>query len=160
MRPIATFVTLLLLIGFSATIQAQDWKSYTWDDYSTSFQIPADFVVSDSSATKFTAANSHILMSIYPRTDEYLTWDEMGETLKTWSTDNGVLIESDVIELDEEKMNGYQGVLIEGTKDDYAIGTMLIVDPDYVDISLYIWVSYDPDYVDTVIEMLMSFTPM
>ncbi len=84
----------------------------------------------------------------------------MGETLKTWSTDNGVLIESDVIELDEEKMNGYQGVLIEGTKDDYAIGTMLIVDPDYVDISLYIWVSYDPDYVDTVIEMLMSFTPM
>jgi len=37
---------------------------------------------------------------------------------------------------------------------------MLIVDPDYTEISLYIWVAYDAEQVDTVLEMLMSFTPM
>lgn len=160
MKQIATLITLLLLIGSSTIIHAQDWKSYTWDDYSTSFQIPADFVVTDSSGTKFSASNGKILLSIYPRTDEYLDWEEMGETLKTWSVDNEVVVTNEVIELDEEKMNGYWGVLLEGTKDDYAIGTMLIVDPEFLNISLYIWVSYDADQVDTVLEMLMSFTPM
>ena len=51
------------------------------------------------------------------------------------------------------------GVLLEGTKSDYSVGTMLIVDPYFPEISLYIWVTYDADEIDTVIEMLMSFTP-
>ena len=47
----------------------------------------------------------------------------------------------------------------EGDKDDFSVGTMLIVDPDYPDISIYIWVSYSADQTDTVLDMLKSFTP-
>jgi hypothetical protein len=84
----------------------------------------------------------------------------MEDALQKWADDNEVENQTEIIELDEEKMNGYWGVLIEGTKNDYSVGQMLLVDPDFTEISLYVWVAYDSDQVDTVIEMLMSFEPM
>ncbi|MPM15542.1 hypothetical protein SDC9_61913 [bioreactor metagenome] len=162
MKALISLSVLLLILASPFISAAQDdgWVTYEWKEYSTEFKIPSDFEVTTSTAEKFSATNSAILMSIYPRSEEYLTWDEMEEALKTWTTDNGVTVSGDIVELDEEKMNGYWGVLLEGTKSDYNVGTMLIVDPDFPEISLYIWVAYDSDQVDTVLEMLMSFTPM
>ncbi len=155
----ALFAIVLLFVAPSLSF-AQSWVEYEWKEYSTEFKIPSDFEVTESSAEKFSASNGAILMSIYPRTEEYLTWEEMEDALKTLTVDNDVVVSGEVVELDEEKMNGYWGVLLEGTKSDYSVGTMLIVDPDYTEISLYIWVAYDADQVDTVLEMLMSFSPM
>jgi len=162
MKALISLSVLLLFMASPFISAAQDdgWVTYEWKDYSTEFKIPSDFEVTTSSAEKFSATNSAILMSIYPRSEEYLTWEEMEDALKTWTTDNDVTVTGDVVELDEEKMNGYWGVLLEGTKADYNVGTMLIVDPDFPEISLYIWVAYDSDQIDTVLEMLMSFTPM
>lgn len=162
MKPLISLSVLLLFLASPFISAAQDdgWVTYEWKDYSTEFKIPSDFEVTTSSAEKFSATNSAILMSIYPRSEEYLTWEEMEDALKTWSVDNEVTVTGDIVELDEEKMNGYWGVLLEGTKSDYNVGTMLLIDPDFPEISLYIWVAYDSDQIDTVLEMLMSFTPM
>ncbi|HPB01593.1 MAG: hypothetical protein AB7V36_03710 [Bacteroidales bacterium] len=155
------FLFLLLLVATPLIAFSQvSWVDYEWKDYSTEFKIPSDFEVTTSSVEKFSATNGAITMTIYPRTEEYLSWEEMKTMLRTWTVDNEVVVSGEIVELDEEKMNGYWGVLLEGTKSDYQVGTMLIVDPDYTEISLYIWVAYDADQVDTVIEMLMSFTPM
>lgn len=160
MKTLTRLLVLMLFLIVPVLSFAQSWVEYEWEEYSTEFKIPSDFEVSESSAEKFSATNGAILMSIYPRTDESLTWAEMESSLRTWTTENDVVVSGEVVELDEEKMNGYWGVLLEGTKSDYNVGTMLIVDPDFTDISLYIWVAYDADQVDTVLEMLMSFTPM
>jgi hypothetical protein len=138
---------------------SQSWTDYEWKEYMTQFKIPSDFKVTESSSTRFSANNGKILMSIYPRKDENLSWEEMEDNLRSWTIDNDVENLGDIVVLDEEKMNGYWGVLLEGTKSDYSVGTMLIIDPDFPEISLYIWVTYDADEIDTVIEMLMSFTP-
>ncbi|HBG70129.1 MAG: hypothetical protein A2W93_10350 [Bacteroidetes bacterium GWF2_43_63] len=160
MKTLTRLSALMLFLIVPVLSFAQTWVEYEWEEYSTEFKIPSDFEVTESSSEKFSATNGAILMSIYPRTDESLTWEEMENSLRTWTTENEVLVSGDIVELDEEKMNGYWGVLLEGTKNDYNVGTMLIVDPDFTDISLYIWVAYDADQVDTVLEMLMSFTPM
>ncbi len=159
MKKIYTLILFLFVGLLTHSVSAQEWREFTWDTYKTAFKIPADFEVTTSTAEKFSATNEAILMSIYPRKDENLTWDEMESALRTWTTDNEVENIGEVVELDEEKMNGYWGMLLEGTKSDYYVGTMLLVDPDYPEISLYIWVAYDEGLEDTVIEMLMSFTP-
>lgn len=159
MKYIATLLSFCAVFFLSQASFAQDWREFTWDSYKTAFKIPGDFEVTTSSGEKFSATNSAILMSIYPRKDENLSWDEMDEMLRTWTIDNEVENMGETFELDEEKLNGYWGMMIEGTKSDYNVATMLIVDPDYPEISLYIWVAYDEGQEDVVIEMLMSFTP-
>ena len=72
----ALFAIVLLFVAPSLSF-AQSWVEYEWKEYSTEFKIPSDFEVTESSAEKFSASNGAILMSIYPRTEEYLTWEEM-----------------------------------------------------------------------------------
>lgn len=144
----------------SGNIMAQEWRTFTWDSYKTEFKIPSDFEVTESTGEKFSATNEAILMAIFPAKDENLAWDEMEEALIAWSLENEVENMADVVELDEEKMNGYWGMMLEGTKSDFNVATMLLVDPDYPEISLYIWVAYDTGLEDTVLEMLMSISPM
>ncbi|PKP05244.1 MAG: hypothetical protein CVU11_00870 [Bacteroidetes bacterium HGW-Bacteroidetes-6] len=160
MKKSITFSLVLFALMLTSSAFGQDWRSFTWDDYMTKFKIPSDFEVTTNTAEKFSATNGKITLSIYPREDENLEWDEMEDALQKWADDNEVENQTEIIELDEEKMNGYWGVLIEGTKNDYSVGQMLLVDPDFTEISLYVWVAYDSDQVDTVIEMLMSFEPM
>jgi hypothetical protein len=49
--------------------------------------------------------------------------------------------------------------MYEGTIDNFPVALMLIIDPDYPSLSMYVWVSYKAGLEDTVIDMLMSFTP-
>jgi hypothetical protein len=134
-------------------------KSFTWDSYKTKFSVPQNFSVSKSTSEYWEGTNSDITMSIYPRKGENLTRSEMKNSVYKWALDNGVKNIGDATELNSDKLNGYWGVMYEGTIDDFAVSTMLVVDPDYPDISLYIWVSYRAAYEDTVLKMLMSFTP-
>jgi len=158
---IAIFVLSLGLATFSSTF-AQEWQSYTWEKYSTKFKIPTDFEVTESTGDKFEASNNVINLTIYPFKYEYKTYEAMETGLTDWAEKSKVSYNKneELIQLDETKMNGYWGMLLEGTKDDFPVGMLLIADPDYPDITLYIWVSYYEDQVDIVLEMLMSFTPM
>jgi hypothetical protein len=150
------FVAMFFISGTHAFGQM---KTFTWDTYKTKFKVPSDFEVDESTGEKWIGHNRNINLSIYPRKDENLSHREMTKANYEWATDNGVKNIGDVVELDESKLNGYWGVLYEGDKDGFSIGTMLIVDPDYPNISFYIWVSYRESETDTVLEMLKSFTP-
>jgi hypothetical protein len=150
------FVAMFFLSGTHVFGQM---KTFTWDTYKTKFKVPDDFEVDESTSEKWIGHNPNINLSIYPRKDENLTKREMTKGVYNWAVDNGVKNIGDVVELDEEKLNGYWGVLYEGEKEGFSIGTMLIVDPDYPNITIYIWVSYREAYTDQVLEMLKSFTP-
>ncbi len=155
------FFIAFVLALFSGKTQAQDWKWYTWDDYSTTFKIPEDFTIEKSSGSVFQATNKRITLSIYPRNESYESYEEMESSLLTWARDNGVVYDdlNGIVDLDENKMNGYWGILLEGTASDFPVGLLLIADPDYPDITFYIWVSYYEEEIDTVLEILQSFTP-
>jgi hypothetical protein len=153
----ALFV-VFLMISFSSAY-AQDWRTFTWEPYKTKFKVPGDFSVTTSSGEEWSGTNRKITMDIYPRKNENLSRTEMKNNLYSWAADNGVKNIGDVTVLDEEKLNGYWGYMYEGNKGEFPVAVMMLVDPDYPDISLYIWVSYKEGYEDTVIEMLMSFTP-
>lgn len=149
----------IILIGTVTDVSAQK-KTYNWDFYKTKFQVPTDFVVSESSETRWSGKNDNITLSIYPRKNENLSLDGMQDALYKWAVSNGVTEIGEITVLDAEKLNGYWGYLYEGVIDGFPVGTMLIVDPDYPEISLYIWASYRTGYEDTVIDILMSFVPM
>jgi len=149
----------LILLGSATEVSAQ-WKTYNWDFYKTKFQVPSDFVVSESSETRWSGKNNNITLSIYPRKNENLSPEGMQDALYKWASDNGITELGDVTILDEDKLNGYWGYLYEGLIDGFPVGTMLIVDPDYPEISLYFWASYREGYENTVIDILMSFVPM
>lgn len=153
----AIFIAVLMLSAGS--LLAQEMKSFTWDTYKTKFSIPYDFRVTESTGTTWSGTNDLITLSIFPRENENLSRTGMNNAVYNWAVDNGVKEIGDVTELDSDKLNGYWGVMYEGSLDGYPVATMLLVDPDFPEISLYIWVAYTAGYEDTVIDMLMSFTP-
>lgn len=160
MRKKFLFTTVAILFVFiSLGGYSQDMKSFTWDAYKTKFQVPTTFNVTESTGDYWSGTNNDITMSIYPRKGENLNKDKMKAAVLSWATSSGVTEIGDAIILDPQKLNGYNGVLYEGQVKGFPVGTLLIVDPDYPDISLYIWISYRAGLEDTVIKMLMSFTP-
>lgn len=153
--------SLVVLMFFLMTFSGytQEMKTFTWDAYKTKFQVPTSFTVTKSSGDYWSGTNNDITMSIYPRKNENLSPDKIKASVLTWATDNGVTDIGEAIILDSDKLNGYNGVLYEGVVKGFPVGTLLIVDPDYPNISLYIWISYRAGLEDTVLKMLMSFTP-
>ena len=131
----------------------------TWVAYKTKFKVPSDFIVTKSTDNYWEGNNADISMSIYPKKGENLSQDKMNSAILAWATDNGVTKIGEVKTLDSKKINGYNGVFCEGEMDDFIIETLLIVDPDFPENSLYIWVSYKEVQSDTVVKMLNSFTP-
>jgi hypothetical protein len=147
------------LIFSTSALMAQSMKTFTWDPYKTKFSVPSDFRVTTSSGDEWSGTNGDITLSIFPRNGENLSAEGMIDADYNWAVSSGVKEIGDVTVLDADKLNGYWGVMYEGVLDGFPVATMLIVDPDYPDISLYIWVSYRTGLEDSVIEMLMSFTP-
>jgi hypothetical protein len=148
-----------ILIFSTGALMAQDMKTFTWDSYKTKFSVPSDFRITSSTGDKWSGTNDDITLSIFPRTGENLSHTGMQDAVYNWAVSSGVKEIGDVTELDEQKINGYWGYMYEGTLDGFPVATMLIVDPDYPDISLYIWISYRSGLENTVIDMLTSFTP-
>ncbi len=153
-------LSFLLFFVSSGLFAQTAMKTYSWENYKTKFKVPENFRVTESSDARWSGTNDDITLSIYPRTGENLSVSDMQSAVYNWAVQNGVIEIGDITELDSEKLNGYWGYLYEGSKDGFPIGTMLIVDPDFPQISLYIWVSYREGFEDTVIDILMSFTPI
>jgi hypothetical protein len=162
MKNVILFIALSVIVAGTNTLNAQLWTDYNWEEYATTFKIPSDFEVKESTASKFHATNKRITLVIYPRNDVYDNYEDMEIALLKWANDSQVNYNADeeLIILDETKMNNYWGMLLEGTLDDYPVGMLIMADPDYSDITLFVWVSYLEDEIDTVLEMLQSIRPM
>lgn len=152
----------LLFFAAVFTVSAafsQRMTTYTWESYKMKFDIPTTFEVTDNTSEKFMASNGDINLTIYPRKGENLQADGMIDALTVWSTENAIenLTQMEVI---TSQLNGYWGVFQEGTKNGWPVFLMLIVDPDYPDISFYVWLSYATGTEDTALKVLKSFTPV
>lgn len=151
---------LVLFIGASAS--AQSYTNYTWDAYKTKFKIGSDWTVEESTGDSFSAGNYDINLTIYPRTGGHNDYTQLKSGLKSWVSDSKVQISSDgYVELTAEMLNGYHGCMVDGY---YNNGTqqcfmMNVVDPDYTDIHLYVWIAYNKKSYDQALEVLKSFTP-
>lgn len=159
-KVIAVVMIAFLLSGVSVNkVFGQRWTDYTWADYKTKFKVPSDFNVTSSSGEEWSGSNNDIALSIYPRKGENLSQREMDKAILKWAQDSQVESLTEIIDLDKQKLNGYWGVMVEGKKDGWPVALMLIIDPDYPDTSMYVWVSYAESKVDIVLEILYSFIP-
>jgi Dihydro-orotase-like len=148
---------VLLAVANPSMAQLVEWK---WDAYKTKFKVPADFKADDTnSGTQFIASNSKMKLAIYPRKGENLTYDAMDENLRAWADASNLTGYGNVNFMPD--LNGYWGVWLAGVASDNVglILALLLVDPDYPEISLYVWLQYDADTVNASGEILQSFTP-
>jgi len=153
---------LVLLCGLS---NAQTLEPWTWDTYKIKFRAPDNMRVQENDANSFQATNDHITLDIYPRKGENLTYDGMKNAIINWAGQTGLTYsnynkngDAQPIYLDD--LNGYWGCAIDGKKQGFPASMLLLVDPDYDEISFYIWISYSDEYYHDAIKILESFEPM
>ena len=152
------FITAAVVLFMGTFASAQDLIQYTWDTYKTKFQIGSDFEVLDNTSEKFSAGNSNINLTIYPEKVSKLTTGKMKSSLKQWTKNNGVTPSKNGY-LSLKDLNGYWGVMVDGYKGTQQVFLMMIHDPDYADIAMYVWVAYNQQGYDTALAILKSFTP-
>jgi hypothetical protein len=151
-------ITAVMVLFIGTSISAQSLKQYTWDSYKTKFKIGTDWTVKESTSSSFSAGNKDINLTIYPRTGGHNDYTELKNGLRTWVSDSKVIVNSKGYQ-ELSDLNGYHGCMIDGTTEGWPVFMMNVVDPDYTDIHLYVWVSYDTDSYDIALEVLKSFTP-
>ncbi len=150
----------LLLIAFVilSHFASAQMKGWTWDTYKVKYSAPSNFKISQNTKDVFSAGNTNINLTIYPRTGENLAYDEMDGALRKWARSSKVSFSGEPNLM--ESLNGYWGVYLDGTAENGNPTTMLLlIDPDYPEITLYVWLQYQDGYVDTAVEILKSFTP-
>ena len=161
---IRKFLQTILLSAISLVASAQSLQLWTWDSYKMKFKAPDNMVVQKSDATVYEATNNSITMDIYPRKGENLTYDGMKTAIIRWADQSGLSYQINTgtstqpIYLDN--INGYWGCAIDGTKSGFSTSVLLLVNPDYPDISFYVWLSYASEYYHDAVAILKSFTPM
>jgi len=153
----------VMLLANAAICQAL--KAFTWDTYKMKFKISDDMTVVDNNANKFEATNHNITMDIYPRKGENLTYSGMKNAIINWATQESLRYAAQNTSGDDQpiylkNLNGYWGCAIDGTKNSTAATMLLLVDPDYPDISFYVWISYLDGYYQDALQILKSFQPM
>lgn len=155
------FITAAVVLFMGTFTMAQSLKSFTWDTYKTKFKIGSDFEIKESTGDFFSAGTYDINLTISPmKNSEGNTYTSLQKGLKSWVATNDVTVNSSGYQHLED-LNGYHGCMIDGT---YNNGTqtvfmMNVVDPDYTDIHLYVWVAYNTKSYDLALEILKSFTP-
>ena len=158
------FLQTVLLSAISLAVSAQSLKDWTWDTYKMKFKAPDNMIVKKSDATVYEASNNSITMDIYPRKDENLTYDGMKDAIIKWADQTGLTYntynsDGDAQPIYMDDVNGYWGCAIDGKKEGFPASMLLIIDPDYPDISFYIWISYSKEYYHDAIKILQSFEP-
>jgi hypothetical protein len=162
---IKTLLALMLLAGISTFTNAQSLKTWTWDDYKMKFKVPDDMTVRANSGDKFEASNGSITIDIYPRKGENLTYNGMKNAIIKWADQEDLYYKTYNSSGEEQpiymkSLNGYWGCAIDGSKSGNGASMLLLVDPDYPDISFYIWISYQDSYYHDVVQILKSFQPI
>jgi hypothetical protein len=150
---------LFLLIVFMAASQwaSAQMTTWTWDTYKVKYSAPSNFKVSKNSAAGFSAGNTNINLTIYPEKGANISYDDMLNSLTAWADAQSLGYDAgaEYIEL-----NGYWGCYIDGVASNgNPTSVLLLIDPDYPEIGLYVWLQYQDGYLDTAVEMLRSFTP-
>jgi len=145
-------------------VKAQTLESWTWDTYKMKFKAPDNMRVVKNNADVFEATNDNITMDIYPRKGENLTYDGMKNAIIGWARQSDLVYntyntsgKAQPIYLDD--VNGYWGCAIDGKKSGFPTSMLLLVDPDYPDISFYVWLSYATEYYHDAVAILDSFEP-
>jgi len=149
----------ILLLTISSVLFSQTLKSWTWDYYKMKFEIPDNMVVQESTNAKFQASNVSIVMDIYPREGENLTYDGMKNAIIDWANKTNLSYDNTSNPIYIKDINRYWGCAIDGTNNGFPTSILLLVDPDYPSISFYVWVSYKSEYYHDVVAILKSFEP-
>lgn len=157
------FLALLLLLSANI-LKAQSLEAWTWDTYKMKFQAPDNMRVEQNDANSFQATNDKITLDIYPRKGENLTYDGMKTAIANWASATGLRYEDynadgDAQPIYLDNLNGYWGCAIDGKKQGFPASMLLLVDPDFPDISFYIWISYSDEYYHDAVTILKSFQP-
>lgn len=154
-----------LLLAISVVVHSQTLQLWTWDTYKIKFKAPDNLVVQKNDATVYEATNKAMALDIYPRKGENLTYDGMKNAIIKWADDlnlsyNTENSDGNTQPIYLENINGYWGCAIDGSKSGFPATVMLIVNPDYPELSFYIWISYAKEYYHDAVAVLKSFTPM
>ena len=147
----------LCLFTFVFAANAQRMQEWTWDAYKTKFSVPSSFKVIENTDESFSAGNNTMNLTIYPRSGENLQYNKMSGALTRWARENSVTYSGSPNYM--EDLNGYWGCYIDGKTGGSPVSLLLLVDPDYPDISMYIWLSYTSADYNTAVNVLKSFTP-
>lgn len=144
-----------MVVGQIASAQMTEW---TWDTYRVKYSAPSNFKVLKNSASGFSAGNNNINLTIYPENGANISYDAMLSSLTRWAKAQKLSFADGAQYL--EDLNGYWGCYIDGTASNgNPTSVLLLIDPDYPEIGLYIWLQYQDGYLDTAVEILQSFTP-
>ena len=159
------FLLTASLVLTCTFLKAQTLEAWTWDTYKMKFKAPDNMRVQENDASSFQATNDKITLDIYPRKGENLTYDGMKNAIISWAnqTDlayNDYNANGDAQPIYMDNLNGYWGCAIDGKKQGFPASMLLLVDPDYPDISFYIWISYSSEYYHDVLSILKSFQPI
>jgi hypothetical protein len=82
---------------------------------------------------------------------------ELEEMLDDWRNQSGVSCTGKAEFIPD--LNGYWGVYSECTKSGFPVLMLVIRDPDFPELLLYIWISYRESHYQTAIKILRSFKP-
>jgi hypothetical protein len=159
------FLFTLIAVCICGRVNAQSLISWTWDTYKMKFKVSNNMTIQVNTADKFQATNNVITMDIYPRKDENLSYSGMKDAIINWASQTGLgynyyNASGDPQPIYLSDINRYWGSAIDGKKDGLPASMLLLVDPDYPDISFYIWISYSDDYYHDAVQILKSFKPM
>ncbi len=142
---------------FAANAIGQSLKTWNWTTYKMQFKAPSNFKIDKNNAEIFDAGNDALHLTIYPEKGEKISEDEMTSLLRTWARDNKLKFDGKVQKM--ENLNGYWGVYVDGEANGLPTSILLLVDPDYPNISFYVWLQYNADQEDMAVKILQSFIP-
>lgn len=151
---------LLFLFAFLMTCQwaSAQMTEWTWDIYKVKFSAPSDFKVKKNEKAGFSAGNGSIHIDMYPENGANVSYEQMYDAIAAWANKNKLAYEGEPTYM--EDLNGYWGCYIDGyAPNNLPTSVLLLIDPDYPEIGLYVWLQYQEDYIDTAVEMLRSFIP-
>ena len=159
------YILAVLFILSFGVLNAQSLQLWKWDTYKMKFKAPDNMRIQENDANSFQATNDKITLDIYPRKGENLTYDGMKNAIINWASQTGLKYDAydnsgDAQPIYLDNLNGYWGCAIDGKKQGFPASMLLLVDPDYPDISFYVWVSYSKEYYHDVVSILKSFKPM
>ena len=153
-----TILLLVLLCFLLPPAKSQNLKTWNWTDYKMQFKAPSNFTIDENNSEKFAAGNGKLYLTIYPKKGGKISYEGMKDALREWSRKNDLTYRKDVQYM--SNLNRYWGVYIDGVAPSGLPTTLLLlVDPDYSNISFYVWLQYQSDYLETAVAVLKSFTP-
>lgn len=150
----------LLSSQVQGTVAVQPTKSWTWNNYVVAFQAPTDLAVKENSDKVFYAGNGHVFFTIYPKTGDSLSHDNLPPVIQKWaseykfsnssSSNSGYIANSTRYWTYYLSGTGYKGMPT------YAA---IIVDSNNPTKSYYVWLQYENGYATAAMNILNSFSP-